>query len=79
MNYDPDWWGSVGSVPPHKVKGRQLDSWSGHVPGLWVQFPVGMNIYGSQSMSLSHIDVSLSLFLPVPFSVKSINISSGED
>ena len=32
----PDQCGSVGWALSRKVKGRQFDPWSGHVPSLWV-------------------------------------------
>ena len=50
----------------HEAKGRQFSSWSGHMPGLWVQSPVGAGTRGNPSMFLSHIDASFPLFLP-PF------------
>ena len=62
----PDRCGSVCWVSSHKAKGRQFDSQSGHMPGLWVQSPLGACAGGSQSMFLSYISVSLPLFLP-PF------------
>ena len=37
----PDQCGSVGWASSCKVKDRLFDSWSGHLPGLWVQAPVG--------------------------------------
>ena len=50
-----------------KLKGCGFDSWSGHMPRLWVQFPVGAHTRGNWSMLLSHIDVfllfSLSAFI----------------
>ena len=36
----PNWCGLVGWVLSCKVKGHWFDSQSGHVPGLWVWFPV---------------------------------------
>ena len=62
----PDWCGSVGWVSSCKVKGCWFDSWSGHMPGLWVQTPVGVCTGGNWSMFVSHIDLSLLLSLP-PF------------
>ena len=32
-----DWGGSVVWVPSRKAKTRRFDSWSGHMPGLWVR------------------------------------------
>ena len=46
--------GSAGWASSHKAKGYQFDSWS----------PVGVHARGNWSMSLSHISVSLPLFLP---------------
>ena len=57
--------GSVGCVSSHKAKGHWFNSWSGHMPGLWVQSPVGACMRGSRSIFLFHINVSLSLFLPL--------------
>ena len=34
---DHGWYGSVDSVLPHEPKGRQFDSQSGHMPGLWAR------------------------------------------
>ena len=60
----PDQCGSVDRVLSCRVKGCWLDSRSGHMPRLWADALVCAR--GSQSMFLSHIDVSLPLFLP-PF------------
>ena len=62
----PDLCGSAGWVSSHKAKGCWFDSGSGHMPGFWVQFPVGAHTRANQLMFLSHINVSVSLFLP-PF------------
>ena len=59
----------------HTPKDHGSDSWSGHIPRLQVQSPVGVRMGGNGLMFFSHINVSLSLL----FSLKSINISSGED
>ena len=46
---------------------------TGHAPGLRVWFLVGVHTRGNQLMFLSHIDVSLPLFLPLfPFLLKNI-------
>ena len=67
MQYlSPHWYGSVGWALFHKAKGRRLDSWSVHMPGLWVPSPVGLCTRGNQCKFLSYINVSLSHFLP-PF------------
>ena len=74
------------------TKGRRLDSWSGHMPGLrvWssVREPVmgnepinGQGMYYRQRlMFLSHINISLPVSASLPhLSLKSISTSSGED
>ena len=61
----------VGALS-HTLKGCGCDSHSGHRPRLWVQSPVGACMGGNQSMLLS-------LPFPLPLSLKSINISLGED
>ena len=48
------------------------------IPVLWVLSPVGTHTGGNWSMFFSHIDVSLFL-LSCMLSLKSINISSGEN
>ena len=53
------------------LKGHGFEG-SGHIPGLHVQSLVGVHIGVNQSMLLSYINVSFSLFLPLP--LKSINI-----
>ena len=65
--------GALSCAP--KVCG--VDFWSGHIPRVPVRFPVGTHMGGTWPMFLSHIHVSLSLSLPL--SLKSINISFGED
>ena len=47
-------------------------------PDCRVPSPAGMRREGKQSIFLSHIDVALSVFLSL-LSLKSINVSSGED
>ena len=59
--------------------GRGFDPWSGPMPGLWVQSPVGEIVRSNQSMFLSHITVSFSLSLSLLLSLKSMKVSSGED
>ena len=56
----PGWCGSVDGAPDSEAKGHQLDSQSGHMPGLWARSPV----CGMQEEL--HSAVSLPLFLP-PF------------
>ena len=60
----PNLCGSVGWVSPCKVKGPRSDSLSGHMPRLRVRSLAGACTWGNLSMFLSHIDVSLPLFLP---------------
>ena len=62
----PDQCGSVGWASSRKMKGHQFDSWSGHKPGLQVWSPVAVSTRGNRLMFLSHIHVSLTLFLPLP-------------
>ena len=52
----------VGSLS-YTPKACQLDSLSGHIPRLWVRFPVREHMGGNRTMFLSHTDVSLSLSL----------------
>ena len=57
----------------HKSKGHGFDSWSGHMPKLWVWSPVRACTRGNTS-------VFSPSFLPsLPLSLKSISMSSGED
>ena len=62
----PDWCGSVDWTLSHKAKGCWFDPQSGHMPGLWVQSPVGVCMISNQSVFMSHTNVSLPLFL-LPF------------
>ena len=64
----------------HKLKGREFDSPSGHVPKLWVQSPVGAHMGDNKFMFLSDIDVSLPPSLPLPLSLKAMKkMSLSED
>ena len=56
---------SFGLASCCEAKGCQFDSWSGHMPRLWVWSPVGACMRGNWSMALSHISASLPLFLPL--------------
>ena len=67
MKGSPGWCDSVGGVLPRKPKGSQFNSRSGHMPGLRVWSPVRVCARDNPQMFLSHMDVSLPLFLP-PFS-----------
>ena len=58
----PDCCGSVSWTSSHKPKGPQFGSQSGHIPGLRAKFPVG-GVQEATNLFLSHIDVSLPLFL----------------
>ena len=63
----PDQYGSVDQALYRKAKIHWFDFWSGHVPGLWVGSPVRMHMRGNELMFLSHIYMSLFLFLfPFP-------------
>ena len=64
QNLGPDWCGSVGGVSSCKLKGCWFDSQSGHMPGLRVQFPMGVDTRGNQLMSLTSIFLSLTFSLP---------------
>ena len=55
--------GSVGWNIILYIKWLQVDSWSGHIPGLQGQSLVRVHTRGNQSMFLSNINVSLSLSL----------------
>ena len=81
INYLPGMGVQLIRASSHTPKDWGFDSWLGHIPRLWVQSPVGMCRRGTRSMFLSHIDVSFSLSLSLPpfVSLKSINISLGED
>ena len=56
-----------------KPKDHRVGTWSGHMPGLWVQSPVG-GVYERQL-----IDVSLPLSPSLPLSLKLIIMSLRED
>ena len=72
--------GQMVRVLSCKPKGHQFDSWSGHMPGLWVWSLVRAHARGNQSMFLSHTDVSLPLSLSLlSLLLKSKTMSSGED
>ena len=43
--------GSVGWRLVHTLKGCEFDSWSGHIPRLWVRSPVRLHARGSWLMS----------------------------
>ena len=55
---------SVGWASSHKAKGPWFDPLSVLMSGLWVWFLVGACRRGKGWMFLSHISVSLPLFLP---------------
>ena len=58
--------GSAGWASSHREKGCRFDSCPGYMPGFQVWSLGRAHTRGNRSMFLSHIDVSLSLFLP-PF------------
>ena len=63
-----------------RLKGCWFNSWPGHMPRLQVWSLVEIHTKGNQSMFLLHIDISLSLLSPpLPLSLKSISMASGED
>ena len=74
----PDRCGSVGWVSSYKVKGRQFDSCSGHMPGLQVQSLVRAHRSSNQSINLDTEkceritcrQASVGLFLVVEFWLK---------
>ena len=68
LKFCPGWCGSVDWVPARKPKRCQFDSHPGHMPGLRARSLGG----GFQLMYLSHIHISLSLFLSpsLPISLK---------
>ena len=55
----------VGALS-YKLKGCGFNSQSGHMPGLRARSLVGAHARGDRLMFLSHIDVSLPLFLLSP-------------
>lgn len=57
------------------TKGCKFDSWSGHMPRLWVRYLVVVCTGGTQLMFFT----SMFLPLPLPLSLKIYNISSCED
>ena len=64
----------------HTQKGHGFDSWSGHMPRLWVQSSIGACTAGNPSMFLSHTGNSSLSLPPLPLSLKSmVEISSGKD
>ena len=69
-----------GALPCTR-KGYRFNSQSGHILRLWVQPPFVVHMGGNQSVFLSQINVSSSFFFSphLPLSLKSINISLGED
>ena len=68
--------GSVGWSIVLCNKGCGFDSWSGHIPTLWVGSPVGACTGGNQLMFLSYTDGPLFLSLSLP-PTSSEHISSG--
>ena len=62
----PAWGGSPGWASSHKVKDRQFDSQSGHMPELPIQSPGRGTYESNRLMFLSYIGKITLLFLP-PF------------
>ena len=56
------------------LKGCRFDSWSGHVPRLWVLSPVGVHRRATNQCDISHVDVSLRLSTSFPLSLKSVSV-----
>ena len=69
LHLTPGWYGSVGASSG-TPKGHRFNSQSGHIPKLQVPSLVEKPTQGNQSMFLSHISLSLSLFLPLPLFYK---------
>ena len=67
-NYSPDRCVSVGWVSFRKAKGCQLDSQSGHTPGLWVWSPGWVCTRSTQRFFLTLMFLPLSFSLPFPLS-----------
>ena len=64
--FSPGWCGSVDWMLACEPKGRQFNSQSGHMPELGAKVPSWGYEKHNQSVCLSHIDISLPLFL-TPF------------
>ena len=64
----PHSWGSVGWALFCKARGHWFDSWSGHMPGLWVWSLVGVHTRGNWMMFLCTL-MFVSLSLPPSFSL----------
>ena len=69
----PGWCSQLVGASLCEPKGYGFDSWSGHMPRLWVQSPVGVHAKGSWSVLLSHINVSLPLCLSPPSPLSKIS------
>ena len=71
----PGWVAQSVEALSHAPKGCSFDPWSGLISRLWVGSLVRVHTGGNRSMSLSHINVSLSLSLcsPPPSSFSNIN------
>ena len=79
-NNGPGQAGQLVGVLSHKPTSCGYNPQSGHIPRLWVQSPIRAHAGGNCLMFLSHI-LFLSLSSPpsFPLSLKSIQISLGED
>ena len=60
-------------------EGCGFNSQSGHVPRLQVQSPFGACTEDNRLMILSHVNVSLFLFLSFPVSLEAVNPALDED
>ena len=69
------WCGSGIWAPACELKGRQFDSRSEHMPGLWARFPGG-GVRGTTSPCFSHTSVFLSLSFSLPSPLSKISIKS---
>ena len=66
-------------VLSHELKGRGFDSQLEHVPKLWFRSLVGVGTRGSQPILLSYFSAAFPLCPSLPFSLKAISTSLGED
>ena len=63
LRKNPDWCDSVGWALSHRAKCPRFDSWSGYMPGLWLQSPVRVHTEDDQCMCISQSNGSLPIFL----------------
>ena len=60
-----------------KPKDRGFDSWSRHMPRLWVWSPVRVRARSNRSIFLSHIGISVCLSSSLLHSLKSVSALAG--